>query len=308
MAILADILGVSNNCGGTSANTGRAGCKIELDRIVHAFAVVKGYRIAKTEDLTKAFFLAEVQKGNIIPLTRADNLEDLSAEDSYITDDGGVKSLDIAGLPEFKLNYSDGHVFYREIAKLTSNRNFDYILGDVKGNLAFADFGDEIGGFEGGHLTASQTTLKAAGAKEMKSVTFQLLDRTQYDQDYEIITSVNLGWSVRDIDGVNAVKMSFSTAPAGGTTVNVKVLLADGHNAVSGLDETNFFATVDGADNVITAAVETGSTGVYALTLTDAITSSDKITVGTFDGSLNTTAINLADALYRGSTAEATVV
>ena len=138
-------------------------------------------------------------------------------------------------------------------------------------------------------------------------ITVQLTDRDQYDSEYGIIVQDNIGWHIRDLDGINACSVTFNSAPAAGTTVDVKVLLSDGITPVSGLGTADFTADVDGATNTVIGAVEAGSTGVYTLTLTSALVAAETVTAMLYDSSENADVVILSSATYRGTT-EPTVV
>ena len=307
MAIISSILDVAAAAGSSTISTGRKGYNLAFGIPKHALALTKGYKIADTQDLTQAFILGEVQKGNIIPLTNAKTFVSESGEDTINTDDLGVDTLGIKGLPKFMLTYKDGNQLYKEIAKMEGYANYDFIFGDYEGNWKVATEAGYIKGFDGGQVVAKMTSLADANTTEEKGVSIQLTDRDQYDKEYSILVKANVGWHIRDLDGVNACTVSFNTAPAAGTTVVAKVLLSDNVTPVSGLVTADFLAMVDGATNVITGAAETGSTGVYTITVTDALVAAESIVVSLYDSSENADVVILASAMYRGET-DATVV
>lgn len=308
MAQIGDILDVASVAGGQEVSTGTKGFNLVFGTPKHVLAFPKGFKIANTIDLTFLYALGEVQKGNIIPLLNAKTVTSEGGDDTIDTDEDGVKTLGTKALPEFTATYKDGNQLYKELAKLEGYANFDFVLIDVEGNWKVATEEGYIKGFLGGQVTPGMTTLKVSGGDpEQKPMNFQLLDRDQYDSDYSIIQKDKIGWHIRDLDGINPCTLSFNTAPVAGSTVVVKVLLSDGVTVVSGLGTDDFKAMVDDTNNVVSNAVEAGSTGVYTLTLTDAISANDVINIQLYDSSEVVNAVILANAVYRGITDDATV-
>lgn len=306
MALISSILDVAAASGAASVSTGKKGYNLVFGIPRHALALPKGTKFADTVDLTQAIMLGEVQKGNVIPLTNAKSFVAESGEDGVITDDLGVETQGTQGLPKFVLTYKDGNQFYKELAKMTSYGNYDFIFADLKGNWKVATEAGFIKGFDGGQIVAGMTSLAAADVTEEKTLKIQLTDRDQFDKEFSIIEQALLGWHVRNLDGVNPCTVSFNTAPVAGTSVVVKVLLSDNITPVSGLATADFRAEVDDVNNVVTAAVEAGSTGVYTLTIT-AISASDSINVQLYDGTAVSDIVILDSATYRGITADTIV-
>lgn len=302
MALISSILNKAAAQGGSTISTGRKGYNLVFGIPRHALAVPKGYKIADTQDLTQAFILAEVQAGNIIPLTNAKTFVAESADDTVNTDDLGVDTLGIKGLPKFSLTYKDGSQFYKELAKMEGYANYDFIFGDYEGNWKVATEDGYIKGFDGGQVIPKMTTLADANTAEEKTMSVQLTDRDQWDKEFGIIVKENVGWHLRDLDGVNPCELTFSSAPAAGTSLSVQVMLSDNLTPVSGLSDSEFAVDVDGSDNVITGCVESGSTGVYTLTVTDALVAAQSVTASLYDGSQNATIVILDTATYRGTT------
>lgn len=300
MAIISEILDVASSAGGSSISTGKKGYNLEFGIPRHALALPKGTKIAVSEDLTQAFINGLVQTGDIIPLTNAKTFTGDPTDDGIITDDLGVDTLGIKGLPKFMLTFKDGNQFYKELAKMTSYGNYDFMFADLKGNWKVATEAGYIKGFDGGQVIAKQTSLAAADVTEEKIMQIQLVDRDQYDSEYSIIEQAKIGWHIRNLDGVNPCTVSFNTAPVAGTAVSVKVLLSDGVTPVSGLAASDFLAKEGGVTNTIVTATETGSTGVYAIVVTDALVATDVITISLYDSSANANVVILDNATYRG--------
>jgi len=298
-------------CGGAiGANTGRLGCLSLFGEPDHFIAMRKGSVILATDTFDLAFITPLVQKGDYIPIIDASSFEDVSAEDTYSTSSGGVKRLNLKGLPEYKLMFEEGHEFYRQLAKLEGYKSFDFMIGDEEGNwmLATKSNGD-FQGFKAGHHTPELTKRKASGGDaESKALLVQFLDRLQWDQNYSILHSDQLTFTPQEIPAVNGAVLAYAIAPSDtDTTVDVSVILAsDNDTPVEGLLEANFIIKVDGVTATISGLVET-TPGVYTITI-PAVAAGENVVTDLWDNTLNVDVTNLAGVLYRGEEIAALVV
>lgn len=301
MAYLANIANKISDCGGKSANTGKLGCPIEFKTPLHMIAMKKGFKIGGlTDDFTLAFINLQIQKGNFIPLVGAETFEKMSSDDSMSTNTRGVERLSVPGLPKYKLVFEEGHEFYRELAKLTSFKAFDIIIGDEEGNWRMAvDSNGDYGGFDAGQVLAELTDEKELGGEsESKALVVQFLDRDQWDKDYKIIGRDELGWKPEEVQGINSVELSFNAIPAAlDTVIDVKAVLAGDRNyLIEGLLAPNFVVTVNGA--TVAATLAEGTPGNYQLTIA-AVAATEIVTVDLFDSTLNSNIILSNGVLYR---------
>lgn len=311
MSTLKSIAGKSSSCSEAQANTGKKGCLQEFGTPLSAIIVSKGYSIPSTQELTQTFINEQIQKGLMIPLMEASSFEDQSSDDAYSTNAAGVERLNLKGLPKYKLMFEEGHEFYREMANLESFKSKDIILIDDEGNWAMSVNSDgSYGGFSAGQITPEMRSTKVQGGDaESKSLVIQFTDRYQWDVAYEIFDRSQLGLDLDSIQGVNGVDISFVAVPAASDTdLTVSVLLsADKATPVLGMETSDFYVAVNGTESSITAAAVVGKDGQYTLSGVTLV-ASDVVTVQTLDASLNSTAINIDEDLFRSDISSETVV
>jgi hypothetical protein len=299
MSTLISIIDKVNNCGGSTANTGKLGCLQVFGTPLSVILTKKGYVIPKETDFTLAFLQTEVQNGNLIPLIEASSFEDMSSEDTFSTNAAGVERLNLQGLPKYKFMFEEGHEFYRQLSKLTSFKSKGAILIDDSGRWLFgvnAD-GDYIGLTIGQINAEIRKTKVQGGDAESKSVTMQFLDRLQWDLNYGIIERDLVGFTPSDVPTVNGVNIAFSAVPADAdTTIEVEVLLSsDNSSVVEGLLVDDFLVQVNGS-TVTPSLLAEATPGNYTLTLA-ALATSDVVTVDLISG--NYSIIVSEDVLYR---------
>jgi len=299
MSTLISIIDKVNNCGGSTANTGKLGCLQVFGTPLSVILTKKGYVIPKETDFTLAFLQTEVQNGNLIPLIEASSFEDMSSEDTFSTNAAGVERLNLQGLPKYKFMFEEGHEFYRQLSKLTSFKSKGAILIDDSGRWLFgvnAD-GDYIGLTIGQINAEIRKTKVQGGDAESKSVTMQFLDRLQWDLNYGIIERDLVGFTPSDVPTVNGVNIAFSAVPADAdTTIEVEVLLSsDNSSVVEGLLVDDFLVQVNGS-TVTPSLLAEATPGNYTLTLS-ALATSDVVTVDLISG--NYSIIVSEDVLYR---------
>ena len=290
------------SCGGVDVNTGKLGCQTTFSTPLHALALRKGFIIPKSAIFDKTYIDTQIQLGNFIPLIEADSFEELSSEDSMNTNARGVERLSVYGLPKYKLTFQEGHEFYKQTARLTSFKSLDLIFGDEEGNwkLAVTNAGD-FKGFSCGQVLSMLTKTKVQGGDpESKSVTFQMLDRMEWDINYAILDRSTLTFSPSEIDGINGVLIYVSPIKAADTKLKAKVVLAaDKVTPAQGLEASNFMVTVDGTKLTPAPAAVEVLPGEYEFTIT-AQAVGKKIAVSTYDDLVKAQAILLDGVLYRG--------
>ena len=303
MATLESIAG-KNGCGSEDASTGKLGCQIEFGTPMHLFKLKKGLVIPKTTVLDKDYLNSLIQSNKLTPLVDASSFEDLSGEDSVSSNSRTVERLNILGLPKYKLMFEEGHEFYRQMAKLTSFKSADFAIGDEYGNLKLAinSNGDFVG-FSAGQVLPELTKNKVQGGDaESKSLTVQFLNRKQFDEDYTIVTSEQLGFDLIEVQGANPVSLSFNSVPTDGDTTLLVVakLSADKSTNVEGLVIADFLVKVDGATATVSNVAE--SNGVYTLTI-PSVATGNVVTVDLYDGTINSGTILNGGVLYNSGVA-----
>lgn len=307
---LETIVGKKASCGGADANTGKLGCQIEWGTPLHVIGMTKGFVIPKATVFDKTYIDSQIQLGNFIPLIGAESFEDSSGEDQFSTNSRGVERLNTKGLPKYMFTYEEGHYFYREMAKLTSYKALDFIFADEEGNWRLAvDSGGDFGGFTAGQAVAMLTKTKVLGGDpEAKVFSVQLLDRNQWDMSYDFALRSQLDFAPEEIDGINAIDVTFDAVPAAAaTTFDITVVLsADGLTPVEGLVIADFLYTVDGTPATISNVTE-NSPGKYTLTV-PALSAAEVLVLKTWDSSVLKEAIISGGVLYRTEAPATTTV
>jgi len=309
MSTLLSIIDKVENCGGSTANTGKLGCLQLFGTPLSVVLTKKGYVIPKATDFNLAFIETEVQNGNLIPLMEASSFEDLSAEDAFSTNAAGVERLNLQGLPKYKFMFEEGHEFYRQMSKLTSFKSKGAILIDDAGRWLFGVNADgDFTGLTAGQINAEIRKVKVQGGDaESKSITVQFLDRLQWDLNYGIVERDSLGFTPSDVPAVNGVNIAYTAIPTGlDVTLVVSALLAsDNSSPVEGLLLADFLVKVDGV-TVTATLVNEDSAGNYTITV-PAIAIGEVVTVELVSG--NYDIIVSGGVLYRADIiASATVI
>jgi hypothetical protein len=298
-------------CGmGIGINTGKLGCLSLFGTPLHFIALKKGFVIPATADFNEAYIRGLVQDGTAVPLIDAASFEDISSEDTMSTNAAGQERLNLKGLPKYKLMFEEGHEFYRQIAKFTSFKSWDFMIGDENGNWMLAKTSDgDYKGFTAGQVVAEMRKTKVQGGDpESKAVTVQFLDRLQWDENYGILHAENLDFTPQEVALVNGANIDFTAVPADAETkLEISVVLnSDETSPVEGLLLADFVLTKDGVTEAITLVAEV-SAGNYELTIA-AVAVGEIYALDLFDSINNWHIIDSNDVLYRSDTESVTSV
>lgn len=300
------------NCGLSALGTGTNNCAFEIKLINGIYAIKRGTLIADADDFDKDYVQALIQQGTVIPLIEAIGLTDDSADDTIQTTQSGVEIKANLGRYKFTLEYKKGEYFNKAMSSLDSFGAFDVILVDEAGNwLMTENLSGVSKGLKCGMFSPMKTKLNDGAVATSKSVTFQLLDRSEWDDRLVWFSATETGFSPIEADGINDITMSFEAEPANLDTTLVINLVsaADNTTALAGLVDANFLVNV--ADTpVATTWVETPTIpGQYTGTLA-ALATNDDVDVQLWDATVTPQAnvILVGDFPYRSNKLEATVV
>lgn len=312
MGLIIDIANKKACSGLVGINTGKLGCLSLFGTPLHLIALRKGFVIPKATEFNKAYLLGLVQAGDAIPLIDAAAFEDTSSEDAYSTNAAGQKRLNLKGLPEYKLMFEEGHEFYRQAAKFTSYKSYDFMIGDEGGNWMLATKSDgDFKGFTAGQVVAEmRKTKQQGGDAESKSILVQFLDRLQWDENYAIIHADTIDFTAQEVPLVNGGNVSFIQVPTDlDVILKVKVVLSsDNDTPVTGLIAADFAVSKNGVNEVITGVADGAANGEYDITIA-AIATGEVIGVDLFDSGNNFHVIDSNGVLYRADEAfETTIV
>ena len=295
------------NCGASEIlGTGLKNCKQDIKRVTTLGLVERGLRFIKARSFELAYIQELQQKGQLIILQGVVEMTDNTAEDTIITRAGSGEKIVSGKNPyEYTATFDNGLNFQKALSTLSGHRRFDLVMWDSKGDAFFTQTkaveykGFTLGMFENGKYTMSNGADASA-----QSVTFQLVNRLEFDERVTWINADNLDYNAQeDLDGINDIAISL-TAPTAGTTVIFKAkTLADNH-AMSGLGKYALQYTVDGVVTNITTSVESDTEpGTYTLTV-PAFTTGKVLTLKTYeDAPLYTDTVALSGVLYKSNVA-----
>jgi len=302
------------DCSISALGTGTKNCRFNIELINGIYAVKRGNTIDDTTDtFDKAFLQAWVQQGIAIPLINAIGLTDDSADDTIQTTASGVEIKANDGRYMFTLEYLKGEYFNKALSCLDSWGFYDVILVDEAGSFLMTEnlAGTVSKGFKTGRFTPNKRKLADGSVGTTKSVTFQLLDRNEFDKRVVWIDAENAGFSPDEVDGINDITASFVNNPANlDTTLEVDFIsTADNNTALAGLVDANILVTVGGTTTATTWVESSTVPGRYTGTLA-ALATSDVVAVQLWDAVITppTNAITKGDDIYRSNILTATVV
>ena len=303
MATLKSIAG-KNGCGGDgSIATGKKGCQIPFGTPKHAIRLTKGTVIPSTTEFTLSYVLSLIAAGKAIVVMSATAFERLSGEDAMSTTSEGIESLNVLGLPKYKLTFQEGHEFYRQLSKLTGYKNSDWLIIDDSGNMKIAlNSNNDFVGFTAGQVNSEMVMEKVSGGDaESKSLTIQFINRKQWDQNYTIVKNEQLGFDWEEVDGANPVNLELITVPtATDTEIVFSALLASDNNTpVEGMEKEQIEILVDGVAAEIATLTEADNE--YTATI-PVLTGASVISIGI------KSIINIEDVLFSSETVEEDVL
>lgn len=284
------------DCGANGIlGTGLAGCKIDRKRVVALGLLRKCFKFAQDPNFE---YMRELQQdGILIMLQGVVSFADNTAEDTIITREGSGEKVVAGKMPyEYSATFDNGINFHKALTSLSSYKAYDLVLFDVD-NTMFVTVakdgspkGFTLGMFENGKYTGSNGTDASA-----QTVTFQLINRIEFDLYASWYTNDTLDFLSSDLTGVNEVKVTVDPIVAG-TSIVVSAFLLDGTHPVEGLVFGDFKVLKGGVANNPTVAVYNPDTKKYTLTVPSVI-STDILEV-----SLNGIVLTAVDDLYKSNT------
>ena len=144
-----------------------------------------------------------------------------------------------------------------------------------------------------------------------QSVSFQMINRLEFDERVSWIVSDNLDYNAQeDLDGYNDVVFTL-TAPSDATPTLLfsAKTIADNHELdLQGLLSTDLLLQVNGATTAI-ASLDSGiGSGNYEITSGSSFSTGEAVTLSTFDSSANSYIIDVDGVLYKSNIATTVVV
>ena len=310
MALFGDVKNTID-CSITVLGTGQKNCPFRIDLINGIYALQRGTLIADADTFDKAYLQELVQQGEAIPLINATEFLDESADDTVETTQSGVDITANLGRYNFTLSYKKGEYFNKALSSLESFGLYDIMIVDEEGSFLMTENRSGVAkGFKGGRFQPQKRKLADGTTATSKAVTFQLLDRSEFDNRLVWLTAVQAEFSPDEVDGINDITATFNVAPADTDTTLIIDLVstADNNTALAGLVTADLSVTVDDVVTATTWVEHATIAGRYTGTLA-AIAQDEVVTVQIWDAT-TTPETNVAikgDDLYRSNILTATV-
>ena len=298
------------NCSITALGTGTKNCAFEIKLINGIYAIKRNTTIADGDTFDKTYLQGLVQAGKAIPLINAIGFVDNSADDTIQETQSGVKIKANLGRYEFQLEYKKGEYFNKALSSLDSFGAYDIIIVDEAGSFLMTENKSGLAkGFKAGLFSPEKRKFNDATVATTKMLTFQLLDRGEFDDRLVWLDASELDFSPDEVDGINDITASYNVAPSDtDTTVIVDLVsAADSQTALEGLVDADFLVTVDGVTTATTWVESATVPGRYTGTLA-ALATNEVVIVQLYDSSANKNVIIKDDCLYRSNALTATVV
>ncbi len=277
--------------------TGLAGCRKDRNRIKALGLLEKGTKL--TELITKEYMRTLQQEGKLIMLQDVVSFTDQTADDNVITRPGsGIKKLAGKNPYEYAVMFDNGIAFHKALTSLESYNRYDLLLFDDTNSMFFTvtKTGDAKGFTLGMFNNGKYIGADGADASSY-TVTLQLTERMEIDEQQSWISSENLDFAVSELTGVNQVVFKMNPIAVGATSIVASIKLAgDNSHAVLGLLVNQTAFTKNGAVIVPSAIAYDATTKLYTFTIPAAVAAD------VFTGSLNGIVLNDVDDLYKSNT------
>lgn len=304
------------NCG--ASNAGEVGlglkhCKQDIKRAVTFLLTEQGYKFEPVGgEMNLAYINELVQIGKAKVLQGVIEMTDNTAEDTIVTRAGsGIKS--VAGkMPyEYMATFDNGLNFHKALSALSSNKAYDITIFDSKGDMFFTETKQgDYKGFTLGMFEAGKYTMSDGSNSASQMVSFQMINRTEFDERVSWITSENLDFSPEDLNDYNDVTLQIVAPTNSSTDLLVNVIsYADNKPVfIDGLIKDDFILTLNGTNLPILTATATSVKGQYNLTLNDGLATGNQLKLKLYDATLLADVIDADGVLYKSNVAESVVV
>lgn len=308
MALISAILN-KVSCGLSELlGTGQKFCKFDFRTPTTIVLLQKGYKIPPETDFNLEYVQQLAQKGIAIIIDGVKGFTNNTPENTFGTYEAtGEQYLTLKSPYMWQFTFNSGLYYYKALAKLESNGQYDILLFDTKGDMIGAM--DNQGNLRGLDLGLFSVGAYIIGNDNTETVTVQV-NRANFDNQVAWITNENLDFTAsQDLDGYNDTTITL-VAPADAATTVLFSINATSNNklvALQGLAKTDLLYQVDGATVAITTLTALPVAGNYSLTV-PAVDTGDVITLQLFDSTLNANIILLEGAMYKSNVATTTVL
>lgn len=306
----------SVNCGaGDVLGTGTKNCKEDIKRVTTLGLVERGYKFADGDIDTIAGLQLLQQKGKLIILQGVVEITDNTADDNIVTRAGSGEKV-VAGKNPYEYNvmFDNGLAFHKALTTLRGHRQYDIVFFDSKGDVFFTQTkAGEFKGFTLGMFENGKYMMSNGADAASQSVSFQLINRLEFDERVSWIVSDNLDYNAEeDLDGYNDAIIELTAPVNGAAVMSITVSTsADNHLVdIQGLEKTDFLLTVNGVTVAIDELTSNGN-GSYTVDIAGTHgtwATGEIVTLSLFDSINNTYIVNIDGVLYKSNTSSTVVV
>jgi len=281
-----------NSINGSSSGvkgTGLAGYRIDMKLIRACGLLQKGYILDQFID--KEYLESLIKEGILIMLQGVVTFEDATADDNIVTRPGtGFKVVAGKNPYEKIMTFDNGINFHTALSTLSGYEDYDIVFWDIDNTMWMTQTksgqpkGFTLGMFENGKYTNGNGVDSAS-----QNVTFQMIERYEFDDLITWVTNDNLDFYYTELKGVNETIVTVSPIAPAATTISTSVYLLDKTHPVEGLLVADFAVTKDGVAITPSAVTYSATTKKYSLTVPATVaaqvyTVSLKNTVKTLNG------------------------
>ncbi len=299
------------DCVNSRKNTGFGDCVLE-------FGIPKGYILTpkgwsldlNTQTFDKTYINEQIQAGEFIPFMGAVEFTDNTPENNKEEFQGGVKSTNRNGLPEFGYKFiRGGWLFNNAVASWDTFAQYDMLMVFEKGIAGVTLADGVLGAFDLGDISTNTYKHFDGNASGHTMVSLQLLSAEQYRNDVAMLDKVALGYGnpVNEILPISDVVFTDGTADASDNKITFKMAFKMNEGeVVQGADIPNFKVYEDGVSKTISVSTFNSLTKKYELTLSVAPVAASKIVVTTYDDVAGVAVAKINNRFFKGESAEIT--
>lgn len=288
--------------------TGQKFCKFDFRTPTTIVLLQKGYKIAPETDFNLEYVQQLAQRGLAVIIDGVKGFTNNTPENTFGTYEAtGEQYLTLKSPYMWQFTFNSGLYYYKALAKLESNGQYDILLFDTKGDMIGAM--DNQGNLRGLDLGLFSVGAYIIGNDNTETVTVQV-NRENFDSQVAWITNENLDFTAsQDLDGYNDTTITLTAPADGATTVQFSINATSNNKLVAllGLAKEDLLYTVGGVTTTITTLTALPTPGQYSITV-PAVDTGDVLTLQLFDSELNANIILLEGTLYKSNVATTTVV
>lgn len=298
------------DCSLAVLGTGNKNCDFNIKLLDGVYLLKRGTLITDASTFDKTFLQDLVQASTAIALINAIEFIDDSADDTTEDLQSGIELLANLGKYKFSLRYKKGEYFNKAMSSLASFGAYDILLVDEAGSFLMTENASGVAkGFKAGRVTPQKRKFADGASGTSKMLTFQLLDRAEFDDRLIWLDSVAAGFSPDEVDGINDITATFNVAPANLATTLIIDLVstADNSTELEGLVTADIRVLVDDVVAATTWVEDGAIPGRYTGTLA-ALATNEVVKVQLYDSVAVKPVILKGDDFYQSNELEATVV